>query len=294
MKQDMRLKVYPERSRKIDPVCGMDLTGDDDITAVSHKGTSFYLCGRGCEDRFKKKPDKFQGTPLITLDNVWKIFKLSKDVEVKVLRGLNLHIWEGDFVAIIGSSGSGKSTSLNMMGLLDRPTSGRISLRGEDVSKLSDDRRADLRSQTFGFVFQQYNLIPWLTAYENVTLPLIFSGRKLETKEVGKRFQEIGLTERIGHRPFELSGGEQQRAALMRSLVNDPEIILGDEPTGNLDSVTGSKILEMLIDLNKTHKKTLVIVTHDADIAERADQVITFKDGHLVRDHQAHKRAYTE
>ena len=162
------------------------------------------------------------------------------------------------------------------------------------MSLLNDDERAELRSKTFGFVFQQYNLIPWLTAYENVTLPLIFSGKKIDAEKLDSRFQKIGLKERLTHRPFELSGGEQQRSALLRALANDPEIILGDEPTGNLDSTTGNKILEMLIDLKKVSKKTLIIVTHDADIAEKADQIIAFKDGRLAQDHQAHKKAYTE
>lgn len=279
---------------KIDMVCGMDLAEYTDITQTSHKGESFYFCGKGCEDRFKKNPDKFQGEPLIKLSNVWKTFKLGKEAEVKVLRGLNLHIWEGDFIAIIGSSGSGKSTTLNIMGLLDRPTSGKIFLNGKDVSLLNDDERAKLRSATFGFVFQQYNLIPWLTAYENATLPLIFSGKKIEVEKIDNRFKEIGLENQVTHRPFELSGGEQQRTALLRALANDPEIILGDEPTGNLDSVMGDKILKILIDLNKTRKKTLIIVTHDFSIAEKADQIITFKDGQTVRNHIAYKKIYTK
>lgn len=278
---------------KTDPVCGMDLTEHGGIPQISHKGKPFYFCGTGCEDRFKKDPEKFQKIPLIKLNNVWKTFRLG-GVETKVLRGLDLHIWSGDFVAIIGQSGSGKSTALNMVGLLDRPTSGNIFLNGKDASLLKDDERAELRSKTFGFVFQQYNLIPWLTAYENVTLPFIFSRKKIETEKLDARFQEVGLKERVTHRPFELSGGEQQRVALLRALANDPEIILGDEPTGNLDSATGNKILEMLIDLNKIRRKTLIIVTHDADIAEKADQVIAFKDGQMIRNHQAHKKMYTE
>ena len=281
-----------DKQSKIDLVCGMDLTEYADVAPISHGEKEFYFCGKGCEDRFKKDPERFQKEPLIKLNNVWKIFKLG-GAETKVLRGLNLHIWEGDFVAVIGPSGSGKSTALNMIGLLDRPTSGHIFLNGEDASLLNDDKRAELRSKTFGFVFQQYNLIPWLTAYENAILPLIFSGKN-DTEKLDAHFKEVGLKERLTHRPFELSGGEQQRAALLRALANDPEIILGDEPTGNLDSATGNKILEMLIDLNKTHKKTLIIVTHDADIAEKANQVIAFMDGQLARNHQAHKKTYTE
>jgi len=274
---------------KIDLVCGMDLSVYEDVPEVAHSGETFYFCGIGCAGRFKKDPEKFKGEPLIKLNKVWKVFNLD-GTETKVLRGLDIHVWEGDFVAVIGPSGSGKSTALNMIGLLDRPTSGSIFLKQGDVSFLSDDARAELRSKTFGFVFQQYNLIPWLTAFENTILPLIFSGKKIEKEKIVANFEKMGLAPRMNHRPFELSGGEQQRTALLRALTNNPEIILGDEPTGNLDSATGNKILEILIDLNKSHKKTLIIVTHDADIAAQADQVIVFKDGHLVRDHQVHKK----
>jgi ABC-type lipoprotein export system ATPase subunit len=146
----------------------------------------------------------------------------------------------------------------------------------------------------FGFVFQQYNLIPWLTAYENVTLPAVFARKSADEKKVEAGFREVGLQDRMLHRPLELSGGEQQRVAILRSLANDPEIILADEPTGNLDSSTGNKILEILVSLNKTRNKTLVVVTHDADIAGKADQVVTIKDGQLVQDHQIHRKTYTE
>jgi len=181
-----------------------------------------------------------------------------------------------------------------MMGLLDRPTSGAVYLKGKEISNFKDEERAYLRSLTFGFVFQQYNLIPWLTAYENVYLPLVFAGRSVEKAKLEKDFSDLGLKERLIHRPFELSGGEQQRVAILRALSNNPEIIIGDEPTGNLDSETGNKILDMLINLNKIHRKTLIIVTHDADIAEKANQVIIMKDGEMVRNHQIHKKIYTE
>lgn len=278
---------------KTDPVCGMDLSEYPDVATTTFKGTTFYFCGDECESRFQKDPDRFQGEPLIRLNKVWKTFRLG-EVETKVLRGMDLHIWEGDFVALIGPSGSGKSTALNMLGLLDRPTSGHIYLQGKDVSLLRDDERALLRSETFGFVFQQYHLIPWLSAFQNATLPLVFSGKKIDESAVNADFENIGLKDRVHHRPFELSGGEQQRTALLRALANDPAIILADEPTGNLDSVTGDKILEILLNMNNVRKKTLIIVTHDAGIAEKADQIVAFKDGHLVRDHHAHKKMYTE
>ncbi|MBU4299536.1 ABC transporter ATP-binding protein [Patescibacteria group bacterium] len=231
--------------------------------------------------------------PLLKLSNIWKIFKLG-NMETQVLKGLSINIWKGDFTAIIGASGSGKTTVLNMLGLLDRPSSGRIFLEGKDVSLLKDEERAELRSKKFGFVFQQYNLMPWLTAYENITLPAVFAGKNINSERLKKQIQEIGLQERVTHRPFELSGGEQQRVALLRALSNDPEIILGDEPTGNLDSATGNKILELLTNLNKIQKKTLVIVTHDADIAGKADQIIALKDGQIVKNHQAQRKMYTE
>lgn len=277
----------------IDRVCGMDVSEVVSRTQTSNLGEVFYFCGEGCLNRFKNNPEKFQGEPLIRLHKVWKIFKIGK-TETQVLRGLNLHIWEGDFVSIIGASGSGKSTTLNMMGLLDTPTSGQIFLKGKNISLLSDDERAELRSRTFGFIFQQYNLIPWLTAYENVLLPLIFGRKNIDAPKLESQFQEIGLQKRMSHRPFELSGGEQQRLTFLRALANDPQIILGDEPTGNLDSTTGNKLLELLINLNRAYKKTLVIVTHDADIADKADEVITVKDGQMVPDHRVHRKIYAE
>ena len=248
----------------------------------------FYFCGEYCAARFTQNPEQFIGEPLIRLDTVWKVFRLGATA-VEVLKGFSLNIWRGDFVAIIGASGSGKSTALNMIGLLDRPTSGTITFANNDVSLLKDQERARLRSQTFGFVFQQYNLIPWLSAHENVALPMIFAQKNINQEKLNADFREIGLENRMAHRPLELSGGEQQRIAVLRALANDPDIILADEPTGNLDSTTGNKILEMLANLNKTHNKTLVVVTHDADIAAKADQVVAIKDGRLVRNHKTYK-----
>ena len=279
--------------KKIDLVCGMHLASFPGVITHSYEGRQFYFCGEGCFERFKKNPKKFMGVPLIHIDGVWKIFK-SDEVETQVLKELDVHIWEGDFVSIIGASGSGKSTLLNMMGLLDKPTSGKVYLRGSDISALGDDESALLRSETFGFVFQQYNLIPWLTAHENVTVPRIFAARKTDAEKVREQFKAMGLEERMNHRPSQLSGGEQQRVAILRALSNDPAILLCDEPTGNLDSNTGNKLLEMLIEFNRVQKKTLVIVTHDKDIAEKADEIITLKDGALVPDHHVHKAMYTE
>ncbi|MEK7211145.1 MAG: ATP-binding cassette domain-containing protein [Patescibacteria group bacterium] len=281
-----------QKDKIIDPVCGMDLAGLEDLEKFVFQEREFYFCGRACQARFTGNPQKFSGAPFVRLDNVWKIFKIG-EIETKVLCGLSFNIWQGDFVAMIGASGSGKSTALNMLGFLDRPTSGNIFLKNTNVAELDDATRAEMRSRTFGFVFQQYNLVPWLTAEENVLLPTIFAGRAATREKASADFEMIGLKERMTHRPFELSGGEQQRVALLRALTNNPEIILGDEPTGNLDSATGNKILDILINLNKREGKTLVIVTHDADIAERADQIITIKDGRVFRNHHA-KETYTE
>lgn len=275
-----------------DPVCGMNISGLPDLTIADWNGQMVSFCGAGCHGRFFDNPEKFQGEPLIKLRGVQKVFRMGI-IDVPVLRGLDINIWEGDFVSIIGASGSGKSTVLNLVGLLDKPTSGNIFYKGEDVSALSDDERAVFRSKTFGFVFQQYNLVPWLTAYENAELPLIFAGAVEMAWKIEKMFEDIGLKDRMSHRPFELSGGEQQRTALLRALANDPHVILGDEPTGNLDSETGKKILEMLVNLNRVEKKTLVVVTHDASIAEMADEIITIRDGVMLRDHHLHKKVYT-
>lgn len=276
-----------------DPVCGMSLDGIENPVSFRHGGEDFGFCSDYCMERFKNNPEKFRGEPLIKLRGVCKVFKM-KSAETHALRGLDLNIWRGDFIVIIGASGSGKSTALNMMGLLDRPSSGGVFLNGKNASKIKDIRRAELRSRTFGFVFQQYNLIPWLTAIENAALPLIFAGRKVKRNKLKESFREIGLEGRMNHRPFEMSGGEQQRVALLRALANDPDIILGDEPTGNLDSKTGDRLLDILKTLNKEKKKTLIVVTHDADIAEMADQVITIKDGRAIKDHHTHKKTYTE
>ncbi|MFA6502753.1 MAG: ATP-binding cassette domain-containing protein [Candidatus Paceibacterota bacterium] len=283
------------RTERRDPVCGMDLSDVPEVITAKIHGESFYFCSRMCSARFKTDPEKFQGEPMIHLHDVWKVFH-DGDVTTEVLRGINIHIWPKDFTAIIGASGSGKSTLLNMIGMLDRPTRGGLFLEGKNIARTSEDERALMRSSKFGFVFQQYNLIPWLTAYDNVTLPIIFSETKggMERETIVKHFSDIGLGARMEHRPTKLSGGEQQRVALLRAIANNPEIIIGDEPTGNLDSVTGAKILDMLIALNKKEGKTLIIVTHDADIAKKADQIITLKDGKTIPGHLQHAKTYTE
>lgn len=276
-----------------DPVCGMNITDYPERVSENFEGHTYFFCGVGCRDRFHDDQKRFLGTPLIKLRKVFKSFRMGIS-ETHIIRGIDINIWEGDFVCVIGASGSGKSTTLNIIGLLERPSSGSVFVNGTDITKSGDDERAELRSRLFGFVFQQFNLIPWLTAYENAVLPHLFSGSRVGIEKVRDQFSEVGLGERMHHRPLEMSGGEQQRVAFLRALANDPPIILGDEPTGNLDSATGNHILEMLRELNVKKKKTLVIVTHDADIANKADEIITIKDGLVVPDYRMHKKLYTE
>ena len=220
---------------------------------------------------------------LIKLENVWKVYQLGK-VELTVLKGIDLEIAPGSFVAILGPSGSGKSTLLHIVGLLDTPTEGKVFLEGDDTSYLSEDVLSQIRGRKIGFIFQQFNLLPNLNAIENVITPMIFQGiPENERKERGEFLLSwVGLKERIFHKPSELSGGEQQRVAIARSLANSPEIIVADEPTGNLDSSTGKQIMEILINLHKKEKKTIIVVTHDPYISNYSEQVVHIKDGKLV------------
>ncbi len=221
---------------------------------------------------------------LIRLEDVWKVYRMG-DVEVNALQGLNLEIKEGEFVAIMGPSGSGKSTAVNMIGCLDVPTAGRVLLENHDISKLKESELAQIRGRKIGFIFQQFNLVPTLTAIENVMLPMIFQGipEQARTKKAKELLDLVDLKERISHRPSELSGGQQQRVAIARALSNDPEIILADEPTGNLDSRTGANVLDFLEGLHKKEKKTIIMVTHDANLAKVAERAEFLKDGKIVK-----------
>ena len=220
--------------------------------------------------------------PLLSLERVTKAYRMGQ-VEVLALRGVDLELAEGEFLAIMGPSGSGKSTLLHIAGLLDRPTSGRVLWQGEDVTGLRSARLAELRGRHIGFVFQTFNLIPTLTAQENVELPLVFQGVPAgeRRKRAGELLAAVGLSARARHRPGQLSGGERQRVAIARALAADPKLILADEPTGNLDSTSGREILALLAELNEAGK-TLVLVTHDAEAASVAKEVLRMRDGMFV------------
>ena len=216
---------------------------------------------------------------IIALDGVGKKYQLG-DTEVEALKSSNVDIEEGEFVAVMGPSGSGKSTLMNMIGALDTPTSGEVFIDDEKASGLSEDELALLRSRKIGFIFQQFNLIPTMNATENVALPMLFRGvsKSERNKKAEEILVDVGLGDRLHHMPSELSGGQRQRVSIARSLANNPDIILADEPTGNLDSETGKKIMDLLTDLND-EGKTIIMVTHDENDAEYADRIIKIVDG---------------
>lgn len=222
---------------------------------------------------------------VIRVENLFKIYRMG-DVEVPALRGINLIIERGEFVAVMGSSGSGKSTFMNILGCLDRPTSGKYFLEGEEVGSLSADAWALIRNKRIGFVFQGFNLLSRTTALENVELPMMYNG--YAGKERHRRAVEVltlvGLGERFDHTPNRLSGGQQQRVAIARALVNKPSLILADEPTGNLDTVTSNDIMALFQRLNSEQGITIILVTHESDIAEHAKRQIVFRDGQVVSD----------
>lgn len=209
-----------------------------------------------------------------------------ESVVVRALRGVSLTVNEGDFVALMGPSGSGKSTLLNLLGCLDRPTSGQYVLGNEDVSQMDDDQLSEIRSRYLGFIFQSYNLLAQYTVLENIEVPLLYQGRRLdgETRERCVALAElVGLGDRLDHRPMQLSGGQQQRVAIARSLINDPHVILADEPTGNLDTTTSVEIMKLLTNLNRAGK-SIIMVTHENDIAAWARRVVRLRDGHVESD----------
>jgi len=224
-------------------------------------------------------------TPVIELQNITKVYQMG-DVEVHALRGVSLEVAAGEMMTIMGPSGSGKSTLMNVIGCLDQPTSGTYLLEKENVSHLDDDRLAAIRNRQIGFVFQTFNLLARTTALENVLLPLVYAGvGRAERRERARRALEtVGLADRMNHTPNELSGGQQQRVAIARALVNDPAIILADEPTGNLDSKSGAEVMVVLQELNRKQGITVVLVTHDPEIARHTGRIVHLYDGRITHN----------
>ena len=223
---------------------------------------------------------------VVKTDQLKKDYRMGK-ITVPALRGVDIEIEQGEFVCIMGSSGSGKSTLLNLLGMLDKPTSGKINIEGHEVSELTDDQRADFRLRKLGFIFQFFNLFWELSALENTMLPLMLQGvprAKCKSQAI-EMLELVGLRDRLHHKPSELSGGQQQRVAIARALINHPSIVLADEPTGNLDSKTSKQIIEMLGNIKRELHQTVILVTHEKEIGKKADRIIYLRDGKLEFDH---------
>ena len=231
---------------------------------------------------------RLSASPLISLKSVWKSYSMGSTT-VHALRGLDLDVFPGEFLAVQGPSGSGKSTAMNLIGCLDVPSEGTILLDGINISHLHESDLAQIRGRKIGFVFQKFNLIPTLTAIENVALPLVFQGvsEDVRLERAKKLLSSLGLGDRLYHKPSELSGGQQQRVAIARSLANDPPVILADEPTGNLDSTSGKEVFSLLESLHKSGK-TIVLVTHDDALARKAKRVVFLKDGTIIGSKKVH------
>jgi putative ABC transport system ATP-binding protein len=225
--------------------------------------------------------------PVIAMDRIRKIYDTGK-VRVEALKGIDLSVAAGEFVAIVGPSGSGKSTLMNLIGCLDTPSDGTYRLAGEDVSGLSGDDLADIRNRRVGFVFQNFNLLPQITAYENVEMPLLFGGvpPKKRKERVEELMTKVGLADRMDHKPTELSGGQMQRVAIARALAMNPDILLADEPTGNLDTSSGGDVMGLFTELWE-QGRTLVVITHDMTLARRAGRVVEVRDGRIIKDGEA-------
>ena len=224
--------------------------------------------------------------PLLEAIEVERTYRMGRDVEVPALRGVSFAVDHGDYVAIMGSSGSGKSTLLNLLGALDRPTAGEVRYGGVDVQSLSDAQLAELRNRRIGFVFQAFHLLPRLTALDNVALPLVYrpGTARARRARATAALEAVGLADRVTHRPTELSGGQQQRVAIARALVTEPDLLLADEPTGNLDTVTGHDIMGLLERLHEEVGTALVVITHEGEVARRATRRIELRDGVVVRE----------
>ena len=231
--------------------------------------------------------------PIITTTDLTKTYSLG-EIQVRALRGVSVDIESGDFVSVTGPSGSGKSTFMHILGCLDRPTSGQYRLDGTDVSMLSKDDLAVIRNRKIGFVFQGFNLLPRTSALDNVELPLLYSGNGMKASERRRRAQDalaaVGLTDRSDHHPNQLSGGQQQRVAIARALISDPSIVLADEPTGNLDSLTSVEVMDIFQTLNSERGITILLITHEREIAEYGSRIIGFRDGRILADHATDTR----
>ncbi|MEM4268213.1 MAG: ABC transporter ATP-binding protein [Candidatus Woesearchaeota archaeon] len=236
------------------------------------------------KERAYAKATPAKNDVIIRLRDVWKIYQMG-ETEVIALQGLTLDIRRGEFVSIMGPSGSGKSTAMNMIGCLDVPTRGSIFLDGENISNMTESELAQIRGKMIGFIFQQFNLIGTLTAIENVMLPMTFQNVSFSerVRRATQLLELVGLGERLNHRPLELSGGQQQRVAIARSLANDPEVILADEPTGNLDSKSGENVIDFLKKLHQNEGKTIVMVTHDENLAKNAERIEYLRDGKIIK-----------
>lgn len=224
--------------------------------------------------------------PIIRMENIIKRFYIGKPNELQILNGLNITVNKGEFVSIVGESGSGKSTLMNIIGVLDRQTEGNYFLEGQDVNSMNDSVRSMIRNEKIGFVFQNFNLIPRANALKNVTLPLMYKEKRPKNvKELGMEMLKlVGMEDRMNHLPNELSGGQKQRIAIARAMINDPSIILADEPTGALDSQTGHMIMDIFHKLHKEQGKTIVLVTHSKELAAETERIITLHDGYIISD----------
>lgn len=237
------------------------------------------------------KEKKSKKNVIIKLQKICKTFDLGK-VKVKAVSSVNLEVEKGEHIAIIGQSGSGKSTLMHMIGCLEKPSTGTYHLENQDISRLSDNQLAKIRREKVGFVFQTFNLLAKYNAFRNIEVPLIYKGvsKKEREKKVTGLLEKVGLSNRADHKPNELSGGQKQRVAIARALANDPEIILADEPTGNLDSKTGKEILTLLDFLNEKECVTVILVTHELEVAKYADRIVTIKDGKIVKDQKIRRK----
>lgn len=230
--------------------------------------------------------------PVIRMEKIVKTYYLGKPNELEILHGINLEVNKGEFISIVGESGSGKSTLMNIIGVLDRPTTGAYYLEGQEVNGMSDEIRSAIRNQRIGFVFQNFNLLPRANALKNVMVPLMYGKEKAKNQK--ERAMEmlamVGMEERAGHRPNELSGGQKQRVAIARAMINDPAIILADEPTGALDSKTGHMVMDLFHKLHEEQGKTIVLITHSQELAAETQRVVTLLDGEIIKDRKGGER----